>query len=164
MDLISASNWASVSRLLQLPPRFHAVNPLALTPSASHIHSIGQVSRCRSIQAYFTVTPSRSTPRLFLFHHDSSTELRWATPQLVVAGLSRTYVSSSYAGAFRNLTRLPSAWLLTGSWKPRLSEESSWPRSNSPSPQSMRHNPRRSPSSCVTRLFPASCARSRRPD
>ena len=37
-----------------------------------------------------------------------------------------------------------------------------WRRSSSPSPQSMRHNPKRRPSSCATPLFPASCARLRR--
>src|SRR6266849_5998634 len=40
--------------------------PLALTPSTSHCADTGQSRLCRSIQAYFTPTPSRSTPSLFL--------------------------------------------------------------------------------------------------
>ncbi len=61
-----------------------------------------------------------------LFHHDSSPALRWTTPRLDTAGLSITSASSSYAGAFRNLTRLLLCWPLEGSWEPGLSEKSSW--------------------------------------
>ena len=40
-------------------------NPLALTPSTSHISVTGQSTTFLAIQAYFTVSPLRSTPSLF---------------------------------------------------------------------------------------------------
>lgn len=93
---------------------------------------------------YFTMTPA-----------PNFAGLRLSSLQQIYQQLRRIH----HAGAFRNLTRPPSAWLPTDSWKPSLSEKSSWLISSSASPQSMRHNPRRSPSSCATHLFPASCAR-----
>src|SRR5712691_1596280 len=40
--------------------------PLGLTPSTSHCTDTGQYHLCRSIQAYLTPIPWRSTPSLFL--------------------------------------------------------------------------------------------------
>lgn len=67
-----------------------------------------------------------------LFYYDSSSAFRLATPSLGAAGLSIGRAGAIQAGAFRNLIRLPLAWLRCGPWE-RLAKESSWQRSSPPS-------------------------------
>src|ERR1700694_3974776 len=47
----------------------HWMNPQRDTPNSLHILATGYKSLCRSIQVYFTATPSRKTPPLFLGFH-----------------------------------------------------------------------------------------------
>src|SRR3979411_3295689 len=83
------ATFASSATLATSPPPaallLPCVNPQRDTPNSLHILATGYKSLCRSIQVYFTATPSRNTPPPFLGFHCPASAMQsraaaWSLP------------------------------------------------------------------------------------